>query len=179
MGDAGQDAEIERLERAIAEEREHSAALRSQVDELRFKAEILERSYGKQLEDARRSAETAEQALAEQRTRNAELDAARQDAIELLTETKAEIDRLTRERDQMRRQLASRDGWGVDPGAPAEGESEGGTINTLMDDASWLRKRRPIDEERARAEAARAAAEEQVGEMISPEVVFTRTRDDD
>lgn len=187
------DDAIERLERAITDEREHSAGLRATVDELRFKAEILERSYAKQLEDARRRADSAEQALTEQRARNAELDAAREDAVQLLTEAKAELDRLAHERDRFRRQLASRSGWGLDEaggaigaGGAGSGESgddaetaEDGTINSLMDDASWLRKRRPIEEARAQAEAARRAADEPEGDMIAPEAVFVTAKNDD
>ena len=47
------DAAVERLERAVAEERQHATILRKTVEELRFKARILEKSYAKQLEDAR------------------------------------------------------------------------------------------------------------------------------
>jgi chromosome segregation ATPase len=166
------DRRIAELERAIGEERAHSADLRATVQDLKFKLEILEKSYAKQLADARRGCESAEQALSQQHTRNAELDQAREDAIELLTDAKTEMDRLTEERDQLRRQLASRDGWAVDPDKGTD--DDGGTINTLLDDASWLRKRMPSEDELARAKAEKAAAEAPPEEMISPDMFFAQ-----
>jgi len=176
---ARRDEAVERLKRAVAEEREHSAALRSSVDDLRFKTEILERSYSKQLEDARLRAETAERRYEEQGARIAELDAAREDAIALLTETKAELDRLTTERNQLRRQLASKDGWQTGA-ASDDGDFSGeeGTINTLLDDAKWIREREPTEEEKARAEAAAREAEAPAEEMISPDVVLAARKKD-
>jgi hypothetical protein len=176
---AGQKAEesaVARLERELTEEREHSARLLSEARELKFKSEILDRSYKKQLEDARRRAESAEQALNEQRTRNAELDAARADAIELLTDAKTELDRLTTERNQMHRQLSSRGGFKVEA-ASADSPDEGGTINTLMNDASWLKRKQPAEEARLRAEAERRAAEAAEPEvMLAPELVLVPGR---
>jgi chromosome segregation ATPase len=174
------DSSIERLERAVAEERENAVRLRQAADELRFQLDINERSYSKQLEDARQTVAAAEGELAAQQARNAELDAARQDAIELLSEAKTEIDRLAAERDQLRRQLMSRDGWQVE-GAAREPEDFGdeGTINALMNDASWARKSEAAADASGRAAAAEAAADEAEEELISPDVVLTARRSDD
>lgn len=173
---AGQKAEesaVERLERELAEERENSARLLSEIRELKFKTEILERSYAKQLQDARVRAESAEKSLNDQRTRNAELDALRNDAIQLLSDTQTEIDRLTKERNQLHRQLTSKSGYQVegavdDPG----GDDGGGTINTLLDDGGWLKRKRPGAEAKAKADAeaaARAAEEAEAGNMLDPD----------
>jgi len=171
---AERDAKVEQLERAIEEEREHSASLRSTVNELRFQAEILEKSYSKQLEDARVRAEAAEHIADEQRARVAELDSAREDAIELLTDAKAEIDRLESDRNKLRRQLASEDGWQIDDPAGTDDSAEGGTINALMNDAKWVREKAPSAEEQSKADAETRAAEEAVEEeMISPELVLS------
>ena len=94
---AGYIVKIEQLERVIAEEREHSAALRESANELRFKLEILEKSYAKQLEDAKQRAESAERRNDENGARLAELDAAREDAIELLADARTELDRRDRD----------------------------------------------------------------------------------
>src|SRR5690606_15949827 len=59
------DAARERLERALAEERQKSAALRASVDGLQFKLDVLEKSYAKQLADARQHAEAAARTPAE------------------------------------------------------------------------------------------------------------------
>jgi chromosome segregation ATPase len=167
------DSAIARLEREIAEERDNSARLLSEIRELKFKTEILERSYAKQLQDARVRAESAEKALNDQRTRNAELDSLRNDAIELLNDTKTEIDRLTKERNQLHKQLTSKSGYTVEGAEDEAGENDGeGTINTLLNDAGWLKRRRPGKEAQAKADAeaaARAAEEAQAGNMLDPD----------
>lgn len=170
------DARIAALEREVAEEREQTAEVRRAGDELKFQMDILERSYAKQLADAREVAEAAEKSREELAVRVAELDRAREDSIELLAETRAEIDRLTAERDQLRRQLASRDGWKADPvDTDFTVDPDEGTINTLLDDDSWLRRKAPEREKQAREEAAREAAaeEELASDMIDPALVFS------
>jgi chromosome segregation ATPase len=175
------DARIEELERAVAAERQHSASLRNTADELRFKADILEKSYAKQLEEARLRREAAENDLTEHRVRIAELDSARADAIQLLTDAKAELDRLTAERNQLRRKLASDDGRSVPgAGAAAEEASEDGTINTLMDDSRWSRKPVPGDDQQAEARSGQGAADDPPAEdMIAPDLVFTTAKRED
>lgn len=176
---AGQQAEesaVARLEREIAEERENSARLLSEIRELKFKTEILERSYAKQLQDARARAESAEKALGDQRTRNVELDVLRNDAIELLSDTQAEIDRLTKERNQLHRQLTSKSGYQVEGAGDDLDDNDGGTINTLLNDAGWLKRKRPGEEAKAKAEAeaaARAAEEAQAGNMLDPDTYIS------
>lgn len=169
------DATIEQLERAVASEREHSASLRSTVNELKFQAEILEKSYSKQLEDARARAEASDDKIKEQLVRITELDGAREDAIELLTDAKAEIDRLEAERDQLRRKLAAMEGTPIEEfDVDDDYSGEDGTINALMNDAKWRREHKLDEKERSKAEAeARAAEEASQEEMISPDVVFT------
>jgi chromosome segregation ATPase len=178
--ESARDSTIERLERAVAEERENAARLRKKADELQFQLDINERSYSKQLADARKTLESAERELAGQKARNAELDAAREDAIELLSETRNEIDRLTAERDQLRRQLMSRDGWQVEnvAGEPEDFGDEG-TINALMNDVSWVRKSEAAAAAQAKAAASEAADEVVEEEMISPDIVLAARRSDD
>jgi chromosome segregation ATPase len=171
---AERDAEVDRLNRAVAEERHHSAELRRTVDELRFKMDILERSYSKQLEDARVRAEEAEQRTAEHGVRLAELDGARNDAIELLTEAKAELDRLNKDRDQLRRQLASRDGWEVE-GAAEDAQFDEGTINGLLNDDKWMARAESEHQKQIRERSSTRVVEDSSTEdMIAPELVLTR-----
>ena len=68
------DTIIADLERAVAAERQHTAALRQAADDLRFKVEVLERSYGKQLDDARQRWEAAEGEVAALQAQIAELE---------------------------------------------------------------------------------------------------------
>jgi DNA repair exonuclease SbcCD ATPase subunit len=167
--------QIERLERELADEREHAQTLRKTVDELKFQAQILEQSYAKQLEDTRRQLETAERKIEDQAVRVVELDQAREDAIELLTEAKTELDRLTEERDHLKRQFASRDGHEVDPGQdhfdydPAEG-----TINALMNDARWSRSSDGDAARKKREEPVETDAEKEAGNMLDPSLVLQK-----
>ena len=167
---------IERLERAVADEREHSATLRRTVEDLTFKIGVLEQSYSKQLEDARRRFEAAEQRAADLAARVAEFESTREDAVQLLTDAKIELDRLTAERDQLRKQLASRDGWQAD-NDDFEIDSAEGTINALMNDATWQQKRLAKDEKRE--EQPVDAADEPAEEMISPDLVLSGGRTSD
>lgn len=170
------DARIERLERALAEEREHSAELRRAADELRFKNEVLEKSYSKQLEDARLLVESAEQSRAGLAARVAELDAARLDSIELLEQAKTEIDRLTAERNQRRRRQTSPSGPVGDREAEdLDFDPDDCSIDDLMDDDSWLRRAGPGDDTGTEEVAAGPAeAPEPGGDMIDPDLVFAR-----
>jgi dGTP triphosphohydrolase len=89
------DTLIRRLEQALAEERKNSSTLREAVDDLRFKTETLEKSYAKQLADARQKAATAEQALAAHKAEVATFGADREETIRLLTEARAELAQVT------------------------------------------------------------------------------------
>jgi hypothetical protein len=172
--EARRDARIEQLERTLADEREHSASLRSSVNELRFQMDILEKSYAKQLEDARARADAADQRADDQQARIAELDGARQDAIQLLTEAKAEIDRLSNRQKQRNEPGAGRSDWPARVVDEDDEIADEGTINTLLDDARWVRDREPDEAAKQRAEAeARAAEAAAQEEMISPDLVFT------
>jgi len=138
------DAGIEQLERALADEREYSAALRAKAEELRFRNEILEKSYAKQLDDARAEIRSGNEVRDEQAERIASLDAARIDAIGLLEQAKVEIDRLTTERERLRRRLLGADAENTEgPGLDADFDPDECSIDELMDDASWLRRRAP------------------------------------
>jgi hypothetical protein len=177
--EARRDARIEQLERTLADEREHAANLRSQVNELRFQMEILDKSYSKQLQDARARADAAEKRADGQQVRVAELDGARKDAIDLLTEANAEIERLSKQR-QSRSQsntpgnaeAAPRSAWPANVVVDDLPFDES-TINTLLDDAKWVRDKAPDEEARLKAEAEARASETEHEDMISPDLVFT------
>jgi len=178
---ARRDAKIEQLERTLADEREHVARLRSSVNEVNFQKEILEKSYSKQLEDARARASSAEERTEELKLRIEELDGARQDAITLLTEAQAEIDRLSNRPKQhdshtpvRGNPLTNRSNWPANVVETDDELSAEGTINTLLDDARWVRDKEPDEEARMKAQAEAQEAEEAAHEdMISPDLVFT------
>lgn len=171
------DSRIAQLEQALEEEERESTNLRREIKDLNFRLEILEKSYAKQLEDERLRMEAAEKRAAEQGVRLVELDAARQDAIELLTEANAELERLANERNQLRRQLASRDGWQVE-GADDVLADEG-TINTLLDDARWASAREEKETEERFAPELEQPEEEPSEELIAPDLVFAANQGKD
>jgi chromosome segregation ATPase len=105
------DAEVERLEQALAEERQHTATLRATVEDLRFKATILEKSYAKQLADARARAEAAERGLAEEKARLAGIDGNHENTLRILAETRGQLANVAAERDMLLSNFA--------PGTPA------------------------------------------------------------
>jgi len=71
------DARIVQLEEDLEAERTNAADLRKTIDEQRFRNEILEQSYSKQLEDARARAAKAEAALDAVNARVRELETER------------------------------------------------------------------------------------------------------
>ncbi|HEX6998628.1 MAG TPA: hypothetical protein VF322_10815 [Gammaproteobacteria bacterium] len=173
------DAATERLERALDEERKRSAALRETVEKLRFQADVLEKSYSKQLADARERAQAAEQQVAALEARLAALDTSPEDAIQLLAETRRQLDLVTAERDRLRRELARAGRVPPAPGAPVDAHDEvpDGTINRLMADPAWLREQKGAQP--ARLDAAVASAPDEPSEvMLAPELVFTRADKD-
>jgi DNA repair exonuclease SbcCD ATPase subunit len=171
------DATIERLERAVADERQRAAELRKTVDELRFKIEILEKSYSKQLADARALTAAAEQNLADQTDRLTELDAARQQAVKDLAAAEARLDMLKYTRSSSPTGSGAADGLPALPAdldAAIESSPQEGTINQLLDDVQWLRKQPRKNEERSELEGLVSTDDESSTEdMLAPELVFS------
>jgi ribosomal protein S11 len=175
-------AAIKRLEAALAEEKQSTAALREDADNLRFKAEILEKSYAKQLADARQKSAAAEAILADHHAKIASFGADREETIRLLQQARAELEAVKLDRDQLKRQLAR--GPGSLDRSPltrtaADATASEGTINQLMANADWTRE--------PKARAGGSNLEAQVGApeaaapeiMLAPELVFTKKDKDD
>ena len=175
---AERDAKIADLERQLAEERANAATLREASDGFRFKTEILEKSYAKQLADTRAKLAAVEKAAAEQKAHQAEYGADHEETVRLLKETRAELEQLKLDRDQLRTQ-ARRSGWTA-PGAAADTSATGeGTINQLMAGASWLTKREaPAGGSNLEAKVS-APENAPVEDMLAPELVFTKDKDKD
>lgn len=175
---AEKDARIAELERALAEERQHANSLREAADSLRFKTETLEKSYAKQLTDTRARLAAAEQALADHKANEAAYGADREETIRLLKETRAELEQLKVDRDQLRNQ-AKRSGWSTaTTGSEAEAPSEG-TINQLMAGPAWLSKgETPAAKSHLDAHVA-TPEDVPVEDLLAPELVFTKGKDDD
>lgn len=174
------DARIKRLEQALAEERKNSSTLREAVDDLRFKTETLEKSYAKQLADARQKSATAEQALAAHKAEVATFGADREETIRLLTEARAELGQVKLDRDQLRRKLARGNSLDRSPLTLPGAESAVGedSINQLMTNPGGLAKRDPAGFSSHVDAQGSAEQEPPPVDMIAPDLVFTKHRDD-
>lgn len=176
------DSRIEQLERELSEEQENAAQLRRTVDELNFKIEILEKSYSTQLKDARERAEKAEQALADHKSRLGELDGNQQQAAKSLADLKVALERVTAERDRLRRAVdpaAPKHPGPEDPGKPAP-PRESMSIDDILEDAIWAREQERINKERGVAHGREVEQEDgTIEEMLAPDLVLKRKEDSD
>lgn len=169
------DDTIARLEHDLAQERENAAASSKTAEDLRFQMQVLERSYAKQLADAREQSADMERELADQKAAFAVLDQECQEALQLLTQARAELERLTAPRNGPPRPPQPRDAHGPEPAAvprrfaPLQSE---GTINELIADASWAEARRASAEEEAATGAEAPLDVEPPNDMIAPDLVF-------
>ena len=146
---------------------------------------ILEKSYAKQLADARTRAEAAEKGLAEEKARLQGIDGNHENTLKLLAETRAQLAQAIVERDLLRKQPAgSGGGRQTTPGAAAvvayhdhppapEPENEL-TINTLMADLTKVAEERRAAGRRPKQEPVDEPPAE---DMISADLVFPKKRD--
>lgn len=173
------DEKIEQLERTLAQERQQVATLRAAAEELRFKVDILEKSYSKQLEDARQSRDKAESDLAAMRAREAELGTGAEDTLKLLEEARAEIARVSAERDDLRSRLArsdKREPWRVAKDVAPVAHDRTLTIDDMLATSSWRVERKSAGEGHLNAQVNEEP--EAPAEMISPDLVFASDRKD-
>ena len=168
-GSDDRDATIERLEREVEEQRDAAKTLRESLDAVTFQKEILEKSYAKQLAEARDKLAAVEAELKEKAEILANLGGGQEHTLRELTDALTVIKVLKKERDQLRKQIAeggSRKGapsttkaralLGDDtrglPPAPgddtsarpissSDDDTSGGTINALIANAGWAEKK--------------------------------------
>lgn len=180
------DAARERLERALAEERQKSAALRASVDGLQFKLDVLEKSYAKQLADARKHAEAAARTLAEREADLAGLAERHEQTQHELERALAELERTgtaaAKTRAPVARPRAAASSFAAHMGT----ETHEGTINALLGAVPWEQEPRARRDDsqaaaRVRQEAARVPQETDAPaeEMLAPDLVFTGAGEDD
>ncbi len=110
------------------------------------------------------------------------LDTAHEDAMQLLTKAQGELDSLTAQRYPSRKQPTSTDGSHIEAMAHDSPESkcqENLSIDELMDDQSWARKRLAKDNAKAELEAEEDTDQESpLEEMITPDWLYARKDDD-
>lgn len=184
------DAQIERLEQELTEQREAAKTLRESLDAATFKTEILEKSYAKQLTEARDKRAELEAELTEKNEILANLGGGHEHTLRELNDALTVIKVLKKERDQLRKQIAqggfrqrteskARALLGPDEAATFEqraasddDDTSGGTINALIASAGWAEKKSPIGTSQATAQVE-AEPEPAPQEMLSPDLVFT------
>jgi len=150
---------IARLERDIEAERARSAELEGAVKALEFKLDVLERSYGKQLADARAASEDAKKELATVMTQ--------------LAETARELSDAAAHRDRLRDMLAF-DGRRVPPEMREHRPGNDDTIARLMSTPG------PDARSDGASPSRRAASNDtDAVELLSPDLVFDPSRDGD
>lgn len=171
---------VARLERELAEERQNAAALRASVADLRFKLEVVEKSYLKQLSDARVRRDAAEAQLAEKHERLVALDAAMVETLQLLQTTHERLERLAADHDRLCKELARRDGVVVKTTSRtyrADGAEHEPSIDDLLA-APAAGRDRPESGAHLSARVA-GPVEQPHADMISAELVFTSGEDDE
>jgi len=177
------DLKIERLERALAEEKAHAVALREASDAQKFKLETLEKGYSKQLADARQRADAATKELTELKAKLAQYGTGGEETLKKIEDMHSELVNMTVERNKFRELLAKSDarrdgGYGNKADRrPLDASSD--TINSLITNAG-------IDPgpEKARGGdsnlSARVKLEQGPSEiMVSPDLIFTEKDKDD
>jgi len=178
------DLKIERLERELAEEKANAVSLREAGDASRFKLEILEKSYSKQLADARQRADAATKELATLKGQVAEFGKGGEDTLKAISEMRAELLNITAERNKLRDQLERGGGapgkaYGGRSYAPRAPEESSDTINALITNAG-------LDPGRDKPRAGDSNSNQRVKLdqgpaeiMVSPDLIFTDKDKDD
>jgi hypothetical protein len=168
---------IERLERALAEETRTSAQLRDSLEALQDKVASLEMHFEKRLGEAAKRYERAEAKLIDQQDRLNALGVGREDSMRALTETRAALARVVAERDQLQKQFARIDGMQTETIALTDSDDEEPAVHSVLS----------LDELMASLPSMEQAPNEGLAyhtqavpnpdpddsvEMISPELVF-------
>jgi hypothetical protein len=177
---AGADEAVERLARALEDDALTPATLREGLGDLVAQLQaVLESRF----EEARARAEQAEAKLVDQSARLSALGSGRERTMLALNEARAELARVSAERDQLLKQLVMIDGMQSDTVALTEDWEQGQvatdrlpTIEELMANLSSIEEDGEAD---ARETDGEQGQEPQWQEMIAPELIFTDDGDDE
>ena len=187
----GQAAVVERLQAELDEQRTLATTLRESLDAATFKTEILEKSYAKQLAEARDKRAVIEADLEEKNQILANLGDGHEHTLRELNDALTVIKVLKKERDKLRKQIAEggfRPAGGrptkaqlllgespEDPKLDASADTSGETINALIANTGWAERKPELG---SRAQTTEQA-ETPHAEMIAPDLVFTDKDKDD
>jgi hypothetical protein len=182
---ASDHAAIVRLEQALEAEVKTSGALRDSLEELRAKVDQIETSFMQRLEEATRRSNTAEHKLADQQKRLTALGNGREESMRLLADARAELSRVSIERDELRKNLARIDGMQTATVTLGEEEIEEPSIHAALPSIEELMASlSSIEEAESQHDSGHLLApvvgdEEESQEMIAPELVFPEEFADD
>ncbi len=193
-------ATIERLQRELEEQRNAAKALRESLDAVTFQKEILEKSYAKQLAEARDKRAAIEIELAEKDQILSGLGGGHEHTLRELSDALTVIKVLKKERDQLRKQIAQGgsfrqrseitkarallgdEGRGMPPApdgnagdstiAASADDTSDGTINAMIANAGWAEKKPNLGSGQATAQVG-SEPEAPQEEMLAPDLVFT------
>lgn len=209
-GQSGADARDEKIAALMLEldeQRALATTLREQLDAATFKIEILEKSYAKQLAEARDKSAAVDAELKEKTEVLGNLGGGHEHTLRELNDALTVIKVLKKERDLLRKQLTQGvvrpraegtvtkarallgdDAHGLMPAAGGDAragaaafsddDTSGGTINALIANAGWAEKK-PTAAGSGHSSAQVAEPEAPQAEMIAPDLVFTERDKDD
>ena len=191
-GHDARDSTLERLERELTEQREAARTLREALDAATFKADILEKSYAKQLTEAREKRTALETELGEKEEILAGLGGGHEHTLRELSDALTVIKVLKRERDQLRKQIAEggfrqpittkarallgpdatpSSGSNNPSGDDSNDDTSGGTINALIANTGWAEKKPSTGTGHLNAQVTEQEIPHE--EMLAPDLVFT------
>jgi hypothetical protein len=187
---SGSHSRGEATEQELDDQRATTQSLRQELDAARFKIEMLEKSYAKQLAELRDKRAALETELKEKDEILAGLGGPHEHTLRELSDAIAVIKILKKERDQLRKQIAqggfrqANDRPNDRPTIAARllGEAQApraiedtsdGTINSLIANESWAEKKPRIGTGQATAKVEAPEPEPSKEEMLSPDLVFT------
>jgi hypothetical protein len=200
-GSHARGAASEHDEDDLQEQRAATQSLREELDAARFKIEMLEKSYAKQLSELRDKLAATQEDLKTKDEILANLGGGHEHTLRELNDALAVIKILKKERDHLRKQIAqggfrqpehrptiaSRMVEDVRVPSMAEGarapraveDTSDGTINSLIANESWAAKKPRIGTGQAAAKVEAPEPEPSKVEMLSPDLVFTANDKED
>jgi hypothetical protein len=177
------DAAIARLERTVAEERQNATSLREANDALKFKLQILEKSYAKQLGDARKKMEHVTSELASHQSRLADLGPGGEETLKLLAAARAELNGLKADYGALKDQLARGGSRAGPAGSFGRGHDDSVDTSSTINALIMTPVAKPGRERAAGGDSSagqQVRAEEAVGiDLLSPDLIFTKKDEDD
>jgi chromosome segregation ATPase len=194
-GSHARGAAPEHAEDDAQEQRATAQSLREELDAARFKIEMLEKSYAKQLAELRAKLATTQEDLKTKEEILANLGGGHEHTLRELNDALVVIKVLKKERDQLRKQvaqggfrqpelrptIASRMVDDVRVPSMAEGartpreaqDTSDGTINSMIESDGWAERKPHMGSGQAAAKVEAPEPEPSKVEMLSPDLVFT------